>query len=224
MPADGSTASGADGQRPSAPDDGADAPTDGTTVPPPPPEEREDAPGEDKGDDTRDGETTPTPRTATGVDEEQDDDGGGCLIATAAYGTELAPHVQMLREVRDTTLGSTVAGTSFMAWFNDAYCAFSPAVADLEREHPALRQAVAMAAAPMLHSAAIVSLAGPGSEGQVVAYGALAIALMALAYVGVPAVAAAAVVRASRSRSCAWLFRKRRSPLGRSCRRAHCRA
>ena len=27
--------------------------------------------------------------------------GGGCLIATAAYGTELAPQVQFLREVRE---------------------------------------------------------------------------------------------------------------------------
>ena len=54
-----------------------------------------------------------------------------------------------------------------------------------------------MAAATMLHSAAIVSLAEPWSEGQVVAYGALVIALMALAYVGVPAAAAAAIVHAS---------------------------
>ena len=52
-------------------------------------------------------------------------------------------------------------------------------------------------AAQMLHSTAIASLAEPGSEGQVVAYGALAIALMALAHVGVPAMAAAAVVRVS---------------------------
>ena len=48
--------------------------------------------------------------------------------------------------------------------------------------------------------APIVSLAEPGSEEQVLAYGALAIALMALAYVGVPAVAAVAVVRASAGR------------------------
>ena len=46
-------------------------------------------------------------------------------------------------------------------------------------------------------TAAIVSPAVPGSEGQVVAYGALAIALMALAYVGVPVAATAAIVRVS---------------------------
>ena len=120
-------------QKPSAPDD-ADERSDGP-VQPPPPEEREDAPGEDKGDDARDGETTPTTRTETGTGEPTDDS-GACLIATVAYGTELALHVQMLREVGETTLGSTAAGTSFMAWFNDAYYAFSPAVADLEREHP----------------------------------------------------------------------------------------
>ena len=47
--------------------------------------------------------------------------GGGCLIATAAYGTELAPQVQLLREIRDNTLSSTTSGTSFMIGFNTVY-------------------------------------------------------------------------------------------------------
>ena len=74
----------------------------------------------------RDDGTTPTTRTAIGADEEQDDGGGACLVATAAYGIELAPHAQMLRRTRDATLGSTATACSFVAWFDDAYYAFSP--------------------------------------------------------------------------------------------------
>ena len=93
----------------------------------------------------------------------------------------------MLREVRDTTPSQTAAGTSFMAWLGDAHCAFPHAAAGLEREHLALGQAVATVAAPALRSAALAPLAEPGSEGRAAAYGAPAIAPMALAHAGVPA-------------------------------------
>ena len=117
----------------------------------------------------------------------------GCLVATAAFGTELAPQVQALREVRDGTLLSTRAGSEFMAAFGSAYYLFSPHVADLEREIPALRQAVALALAPMLHALQVVSLAEPGSEAEVLAYGAAAIALVAAMYAAAPVAAAVAV-------------------------------
>ena len=115
------------------------------------------------------------------------DDEGGCLIATAAHGTELAPQVQLLREVRDSTLLTTESGRAFMSAFGSAYYAFSPQVADLERGHPAFRQAVAAFVAPMLYALSVVEAAEPGSESDVVAYGALAISLVAGMYVAAPA-------------------------------------
>ena len=46
---------------------------------------------------------------------------GGCLIATASYGSELAPQVQQLRELRDNTVLQTESGSSFMSGFNHLY-------------------------------------------------------------------------------------------------------
>lgn len=125
----------------------------------------------------------------------QQDNRSGCLVATAAYGSEFAPQVQALREIRDGTLYSTEAGASFMSGFNDIYYAFSPAVADLEREHPLFKEAVRLALSPMLASLGIMSLAEPGSEQQVLGYGLAVIALNLGMYVGVPAGAVAAARR-----------------------------
>ena len=58
---------------------------------------------------------------------------GGCLIATAAFDSELAPQVQLLREVRDNVLFSTSSGTNFITTFNAIYYTFSPTIADWER-------------------------------------------------------------------------------------------
>ena len=38
---------------------------------------------------------------------EENKKGGGCLIATAAYGSEMAPQMQFLREIRDNTVVQT---------------------------------------------------------------------------------------------------------------------
>ncbi|RNJ75554.1 MAG: YncE family protein [Nitrosopumilus sp. B06] len=115
--------------------------------------------------------------------------GGGCLIATAAYGTELAPQVQMLRETRDNTIMSTESGKSFMAAFNSVYYSFSPHVADLERENPAFREAVRAFITPMVSSLAIMSLAQDGSESHVLGLGIAVIALNLGMYVAAPALA-----------------------------------
>ena len=50
----------------------------------------------------------------------EEEEGGGCLIATAAYGSEMAPQVQLLREIRDNQLMNTESGSAFMSGFNEA--------------------------------------------------------------------------------------------------------
>ena len=41
------------------------------------------------------------------ITEDVERNSGGCLIATAAFGSELAPQVQFLREIRDNTVLQT---------------------------------------------------------------------------------------------------------------------
>ena len=74
----------------------------------------------------------------------------GCLIATAAFGSELAPQVQFLREYRDNTIMATVAGSSFLNAFNTVYYSFSPTVADAERTHPLLQETVRAGISPLI--------------------------------------------------------------------------
>lgn len=114
--------------------------------------------------------------------------GGGCLIATAAYGTELAPQVQFLREVRDNTVMSTSSGMAFMSGFNQIYYSFSPTIADLEREHPLFQEAVRAFITPMISTLSIMTLAEDGSDAQVLGLGISVIALNLGMYIAAPAV------------------------------------
>ena len=84
------------------------------------------------------------------------EEGGGCLIATAAYGSEMSQQVQQLRELRDNQLLQTESGTAFMGMFNDIYYSFSPIVADYERENPYFKEAVKIAITPMISSLSIM--------------------------------------------------------------------
>jgi hypothetical protein len=126
----------------------------------------------------------PTPEmTETSTD---DKNGGGCLIATAAYGSELAPQVQQLRELRDNSLLQTTSGISFMTGFNDFYYSFSPTIADWERENPAFKEAVKIAITPMLSTLSIMTLAD--SEAEVLGLGISVIALNLGMYFVAPAI------------------------------------
>ena len=102
---------------------------------------------------------------------EQEKKGGGCLIATAAFGSELAPQVQFLREIRDNTVLQTESGSAFMTGFNQFYYSFSPAVADYERENPVFKETVKLALTPMLTSLAILNYVDIDSETEMLGYG-----------------------------------------------------
>jgi len=102
---------------------------------------------------------------------EENERGGGCLIATAAYGSEMAPQIQFLREIRDNTVLQTESGTSFMTGFNQFYYSFSPVIADYERENPAFKETVKLALTPMLTSLAILNYVDIDSEAEMLGYG-----------------------------------------------------
>ncbi|MGY5151333.1 MAG: peptidylprolyl isomerase [Candidatus Nitrosopumilus sp. bin_6a] len=101
----------------------------------------------------------------------QNKEGGGCLIATATYGSELAPQVQQLREIRDNLILSTKSGTAFMSGFNQFYYSFSPMIADLERENPLFKEAVKVTLTPLLTSLSILNYVDVNSEESVLGYG-----------------------------------------------------
>lgn len=125
-------------------------------------------------------ETTPTCGTGTHVENgicvpdvktAGDEEKKGCLIATAAYGSELAPQVQLLREVRDNVLLGTNSGTGFMSAFNTFYYSFSPTVADWERQSPVFKEVVKVTITPMLSTLSILNYVHIDSESEMLGYG-----------------------------------------------------
>ena len=113
---------------------------------------------------------------------------GGCLIATAAFGSEMAPQVQFLREIRDNTVLQTESGSAFMTGFNQFYYSFSPAIADYERENPAFKEAVKITLTPLLTSLTLLQYADIDSESEMLGYGIGVILLNIGMYFVAPAV------------------------------------
>ena len=111
---------------------------------------------------------------------------GGCLIATATYGSEMAPQVQQLRELRDNQLLQTTSGKQFMGMFNDVYYSFSPAIADMEREHPMFKEIVKITITPMISSLSLMENAN--SESEILSIGISVIVLNLGMYLGVPTI------------------------------------
>ncbi|MDX1441517.1 MAG: Ig domain-containing protein [Nitrosopumilaceae archaeon] len=112
--------------------------------------------------------------------------GGGCLIATAAFGSELAPQVQYLREIRDDKVMNTESGAFFMSGFNQFYYSFSPVIADYERENPVFKEAMKIGLTPLISSLSLMDFAD--SEEEVIGYGISLIILNLGMYIAAPAI------------------------------------
>ena len=122
------------------------------------------------------------------ITQSEEEEGGGCLISTATFGSELAPQVQMLREIRDNKLLSTESGSTFMAGFNTLYYSFSPTIADLERQSPIFREVVQIAITPLITSLSILNYIDMDSEAEVLVYGISLIMLNVGMYFVAPAI------------------------------------
>ena len=115
---------------------------------------------------------------------------GRCLIASAAYGSHLAPEVQLLRTFRDQTLMSTFAGAQFMRVFNDFYYSFSPAVAEIVSSDSIIAETMRIAIAPLiLILKPLTWLAG--TETEVILGGLTAATLFGITYLTLPVLLAA---------------------------------
>jgi hypothetical protein len=114
-----------------------------------------------------------------------------CLIATATYGSELAPQVQFLKDFRDQQIMNTFAGSNFMTAFNAWYYSFSPAVAQYESTSPTARVLAKTMLYPLIGilqiSSSTFTLLGFAPEFAALVTGLLAGSLIGLAYFAFPA-------------------------------------
>jgi streptogramin lyase len=126
--------------------------------------------------------TTTTVATATVTPA-----GRACVIASVAYGSELAPEVQFLRGFRDGPVVATFAGAQFMSVFNAFYYSFSPKVAEVVAGNPVLQPITRALIYPLLGSlrlaAEICQLCPQAPQLTVVIAGVITSGVIGLVYV-----------------------------------------
>jgi uncharacterized repeat protein (TIGR01451 family) len=93
----------------------------------------------------------PSAGTSTG-----DSGGGGCFIATAAYGSYLDPHVQVLRDFRDRYLMKSSMGRDLVS----LYYTYSPPTAEFIARHKGLRLVTRAVLTPVVYAISYPTAAG----------------------------------------------------------------
>jgi hypothetical protein len=101
--------------------------------------------------------------------------GGGCFIATAAYGTPMAEEIQILREFRDKYLLTNPVGQTLV----DLYYRVSPPIAEFITEHPSLKPIVRAGLLPAVAMSTIAINTTPAEK--IVIVGLLVLVSVALA-------------------------------------------
>jgi hypothetical protein len=136
--------------------------------------------------------------------------GPTCVIATATYGSELAPEVEILRNFRDQMIMKTYAGSNFMIVFNAWYYSFSPNVAQYIAQHSAAKAVMKAALYPLLGimrlGTVVFQSTSVSSEGATIFAGLVISSLIGEAYLAIPMT----IVRkiSSRARSVAGRLEK----------------
>ncbi len=155
--------------------------------------------------------TAPTTETAT-VTTTASGTAPRCLIATAAYGSELAPEVQFLRNFRDNSIMKTRAGSGFMTAFNAWYYSFSPYVASYLANHWVERTITKGALYPLVGilfvTSGLYSVTAAYPELAAVLSGLLASSLIGAFYLGLPLSVIRAKVRRLDGSRAEWLLEK----------------
>jgi VCBS repeat-containing protein len=130
-----------------------------------------------------------------------------CIIATAAYSSEMAPYVVYMRYVRDELIGSTPTGITLVRSFDAFYYSWSPLLAEAIAGNGLFRGVFRILLLPLvtivhataLTFTAVANLTGNADIASAVAF--LAAALMAVGtYVVLPLLAVARLGRAIRRR------------------------
>ncbi len=96
--------------------------------------------------------TTPSPTLPIPIPRPE------CIIATAAYGSEISGEVQFLRSFRDDKVMQTFAGSSFIKAFNAFYYSFSPSAAQFISENSVLKSLTRVLLYPLIGSLFLSSL------------------------------------------------------------------
>ena len=113
-----------------------------------------------------------------------------CLIATATYGSQMAPEVQLLRNFRDQSVMNTRAGSSFMVLFNSWYYSFSPGVAAYISAHILVRTAMKAVLYPLIGilflTSNLYTATSSYPELGILLSGLLASGLIGAFYIGLP--------------------------------------